>query len=276
MMDRRAEGGDPYKLLKEKAKEYRVYIREDPENYGDLIQNAEVIFRNYETYYENDGLTYVTSEHEVRVQLIEGVEFVAHIDKIVEDGNNLLWVMEHKNHRNIPDTEHRMSDLQTVLYLWAYNQKNKKKPAIGIIWDYLRSKVPAVPEQLVKGGLSQRKNMDTTYETYVAELDRLKLDHAPYQQFLDYLKSQVNSFYERVYLPMDVILTEAILDDTRSTAREIKENGLSVADRNLNWQCKSCEFFDLCMAELRGLDSKFIRKSKYIEEEPNGSQEEDD
>jgi hypothetical protein len=256
-------------------KQYGKLFKQDPENYGDVIGDVKQIISRYERYYADDGLTYLKGldgkpyEIEVKVDLAPGILFTGHIDKMPRDKQGRIWIMDHKSHKVLPDADNRFSDLQLILYFWAAPLSNLGKPT-GVLWDYLRTKLPAVPEQLKDGTLSKRKNIDTTYDTYLAEVKRLKLREKDYADILSQLKPRGEiDFLLRVPLPAPrPEMVKTIAQDALSTAKEIQRNGDSTV-RTMDRTCKQCEFFELCQAEVRGLDSNFIRKTQYqINPEP--------
>lgn len=259
--------------------EFGRLFDEEKELYGDPIGEVERIVAKYEVIYANDGLTYLTPpgakngdpfEIPVRVDLAKGIVFTGHIDKMPRDKQDRVWDLDHKSHKSIPGPEDRYSDLQQVFYQWAMPLAKLHKPA-GVIWDYLRTKPPVVPEQLVKGGLSQRQNMDTDYDTYFAEVDRLKLDRRDYVKMHQLLKPRGHmDFYQRVPLPHpSKILVETVVEEARETAIEMKQLGGVSTYRSMDRTCKSCQYFSLCQAEYRGLDANYIRKSEYqVQKDP--------
>jgi hypothetical protein len=135
----------------------------------------------------------------------------------------------------------------------------------GVIWDYIRTKPPAVPEQLKNGELTKRKNIDTTYDTYLGEINRLKLNPKDYAEILSQLKPRADmDFFQRIRLPTpgkDLIYN--VVHDATETAKEIQRLGGVSKVRSMDRTCKQCEFYSLCSAEFRGHDSDFIRKSEY-------------
>lgn len=257
---------DPYR------KEYGRLFDEEKELYGDPIGEVERIVTRYEQIYANDGLRYMTAsktspdpfELPVRVNIAPGIVFTGHIDKMPVDKHGRIWDMDHKSHKSIPGPEDRFSDLQQVFYQWAAPLSGYPRLS-GVIWDYLRTKPPVIPEQLVRGGLSQRKNMDTDFDTYMAELQRLNLDPRPYADFLYSLKQRGHmDFYQRVPLPApSKELVKNVVDEAIETSKEIKQLGGVSRYRTIDRTCKSCQFYSICQAEYRGLDADFIRKSEY-------------
>lgn len=255
---------DPYR------KEFGRMFQEEQELYGDPIGEVERIVGRYERLYATDGLTYLAPDQEepfelpVRVDLSPGIVFTGHIDKMPRDKQGRVWDMDHKSHKKIPEPEDRLHDLQQVLYQWAAPQSGYPKLA-GVMWDYIRTKPPAVPELLKKGGLSQRQNIDTDHETYMAAIRENKLDPHNYAEILNRLKPRgLIDFYQRVSLPSpNKEMVNKIVADAQSSSIEMKRSGGYDRTRTLDWTCKTCEFRSLCQAELRGVDADFILKSEY-------------
>ena len=261
----------PLQILQKYENQYGSLFREEREEYGDnFINDIGRVWGNYERKYANDGWRYLASEEEVTTELVpaEGgdisILYKGHLDKRVS-WNGRLWVVDHKSCKTIPDEEQRFNNYQILLYLWAHNREAAKADRCdGLIWDYLRTKPPTIPQPLVKGGLSVAQNQDTDWDTYVTELRRLKLDMKPYAAFLDGLKKRSSTkFFLRVPLPEpSKEMTESVVGDFRTTAlqmRDAKEFPRHM-DRTCSW---SCEYYRLCSAQLRGLDHKFIEKTDF-------------
>jgi len=258
----------PKSILDEYAKKYKTLFIEEQERYGEtFIEDIKRIFDGYIRTYEDEKFEYLGSEEFVGTDLTPDLRFVGTIDRRVADPTGRHWLLESKSHKSIPGEENRFSDLQTVFYIWAWNRENPSRPLSGIIWDYLRTKPPRIPEQLQNGQLSQRKDMDTDYHTYLSEIRRLQLNPQPYEGFLLSLKQRSKErFYLRVKLPApSQQMIDSVVSDMRATA--ITLNTLKVFPRNMTRDCSFCEYYRLCHAEVRGLDAAFIRKADYEERE---------
>lgn len=264
------KAGPWVKVLDPFKKAYGKLFKEEQEHYGDVIGEVTRIATKYESIYTNDGLTYQKGidgnpyELPIRVDLAPGLVFTGHIDKMPIDKQGRVWDMDHKSHKKIPETEDRFRDLQQVFYQWAMPLSGYPKPS-GVIWDYLRTKPPTVPEELKAGGLSQRKDIDTTWEVYLGEIQRLKLNPKDYRKMEQILKPRANmDFFQRVQLPgPSPILVKNVVEEARTTAIEIKRIGGVDRTRSIDLDCKRCEYYSVCQAEFRGLDASFIRKSEY-------------
>lgn len=256
----------PPSILNGYADKFTELFREEREEYGEnFIEDIHRVWDGYERTYENDGWKYEASEEEIVTELNNNIIYKGHLDKRII-WRDRRWIVDHKSHKTIPDETNRFNQYQILLYLWCYNREvPKANRAEGLIWDYLRTKPPTIPERLKSGELTQRANLDTDYFTYVQELKRLRLDPKPYANYLNSLKQKSpTKFYLRVPLPEPSReMTMSVVDDFKQTAKEMKE--ASGFPRHMDRACSYCEYYRLCSAELRGLDHKFIEKTEFEE-----------
>lgn len=261
----------PEQILSGYAKKYRIMLKEEQGMYGDVIGDLRRIFNAYERYYEKEEYTVVASEDPILTTLKDDIKFVGYIDKRVKDDNDQMWIKDHKSCSSIPDDDTRFSDYQLILYPWAWNKDHPGQEVSGIIWDYVRTKPPTIPELLKKGGLTKRMDIDTDHHTYLDTIYKNDLNPKHYKEILTHLKNKKSTFFRRIVLPIPPKRTvDTIVTDFRTSVMEIES--LSKTDsgkiRSMTYNCKQCEFYQLCQAEIRGLDSDFIRKTDYIEREP--------
>lgn len=255
-------------VLDKYAHEYRTLFREEQEEFGDVIGDCEKIFNGYVRRWSGSGLTFLESEVQLEVELIPGLPYVATIDKIAATSDGQRWLVDHKTHKRIPDEDVRLSDLQLVKYVWAWNASHDDlaQKVNGILWDYLRTKPPTEPEPLKNGELTRRKDLDTDVLTYRNAIDRNGLNPGDYAEVLERLARRTNAFYKRVFLPIpSTTLTMKVVEDARQTARMIRAMEGVYKVRSLDRTCNQCEFYNLCYADLRGLDVEFVRKAEYTD-----------
>lgn len=275
MLDARATGVDPQTILDRYAKEYRKLFLEEREVYGDLIGDLSRIFAAYQRQYATEELKVVKSEAFVATQITKKIRFIGYIDKVV--ANTRTWIMDHKTGRHIPNEDARFSDLQLLFYGWAWNRENPSNMATGVIWDYLKTKPPTIPEVLKSGELSRRVNIETDRFTYLKAIKDASLDPGNYQEELDRLGKQVSPFFKRVTLPNPPkVMVETVVEDMRKTAVEVLHLGEIADDRNMTRECSSCEYFQVCHADLRGHDAEYVRKAQYTVKEATEHGDEED
>jgi hypothetical protein len=269
----------PNAILAEYEKKHRALFAEERELYGEnFMPDIRRVFEGYERTWSQDGWIYEHSELEIETTLGPKLpNYHGTLDKIIRTKDGRRWLVDHKSHKSIPTEEQRFQDYQMLLYVWAWNRECDSGEEIdGIIWDYLRTKAPTVPEQLKNGQLTQRANLDSDYFTYMAELKRLRLDPGLYAEYLKGLRQRsVDRFYLRVPLPKpSKAMTESVVEDFRSTTRAIV--ACKRPARTMTKDCSWCEFYRLCTAELRGHDSNYILKSEYEERKDEETVEEDE
>ena len=275
-IDEMVEGKSFEPVLARYEKQYGKLFKDEQEEYGDLIGECRRIVNNYIDRYKDDGLTYLPGKnkehHEIAVETrfeVDGVrvKFTGHIDKMPRDKEGHILVMDHKSHKVIPDEGARYNDLQLITYLWLLPLSGFE-PAVGVLWDYLRTKPPTVPEVLKNGSLTVRKNIDTDYATYLQAIRDNGLDPADYRETLNRLKAEgTDNYFLRVKIPSPpkAMIENMIIDFKDTIAEMINSEKTGRFTRNMSKDCSWCGMYSLCQAELRGLDSSFIRKADYAE-----------
>jgi len=254
------------KVLKQYQKDYDKLFQEEKDEYGDIINDLKTIMEGYIKKWENLDIEYLETEKEIEVELIPGrIMLVAVIDRIEKDSKNRIWLGETKSFKqSLPKEEIRFTDLQTTLYVWAAPQAGLPSP-FGVSWDYIRTKPPTIPDLLKKGGLSKAKKIDTTYEVYLQTLKEHELDPSNYADILEDLRTRPDTSYRRVYRPAPNNLIGPLLRDFKESALEIEALGDTSRVRHLTRDCGWCDYYSICQAELRGLDTDYIRKIEYQE-----------
>jgi len=268
------EGEDPWDVLEIYADEYSAYFEEEKDLHGDIIGDCGKIFEGYLRKYRKDPLKYVETELKVELDLSKlgsggiPVKFIGFIDKVAVDPQKRRWIMDHKFVKSIPTADDRFSELQLLLYVWAYGMQNPKEKIDGVCWDYGKAKAPTMPEVLKSGALSKRKNLDCDVYTYRQAIRKNGLVEQDYDDMLSLLQGKEDTFFERVFLPIpntDMIV-EVVNDFLQTTAEIQAKRDDGRCSRSMSpFNCATCEFRPLCEAEVRGLDADFVRKSDYVE-----------
>lgn len=260
-------------------KQLKGYFAEERSMYRLLLARAANMVRNYIDYYRNDGLRYlrvkgVKCEIPLAFNLKPGIDVIAYLDAMPIDSEGRRWLMEHKFMKKTPPEEMRVWDLQTVLYSWWLPLAGIKRP-YGVLWDYIRTNPPTVPELLQSGKLTTRKNLDTDYQTYYQAILDNDLDPADYEDYLVSLKARTENFFRRIQLPISPQMIREVGSDFRATAVEIQRRGGNAKERSMGRHCSWCDYQSICLAELRGVEVDFILKKEYTEKEHGASTKED-
>ncbi len=272
MLEAKANGLDPMAPLESMEAEYEKLFQDEKDYYGNIPEQVKLIMSGYFDYYEEDDLTPIAigkdkkkkAEHKFAIELAPGIIFKGKIDQVARDKQKHNWLLDHKTHKVLPETGLKYSDIQSAIYVSVLNRLAPSLKIYGVCWDYIRWKMPSIPEVLKSGEMSKRA-IDTTWTVYRAALKRAGLKTSDYLDMRDRLKEKESSFYRREYLPIHGSLVDNVLAEAITTAKEMKERAGHDTTRNIERHCTYCDFYMLCQAELRGLDTDYMLKTDYTE-----------
>lgn len=286
MIEAKAKGEDPWEVFDNYIAENHQVFKEEEEYFG-IEEMISDIMEGYFSYYKNDDLKPFPigkgkdkryAEHSFKVPLIpeENIFFGGIIDMIVEDDKGRIWLMDHKTHKTLPKGDIAYLNIQSNLYAWAMSQSDQLPSPAGMVWNYIRWKQPSKPQVLKNGSLSKTSKIDTTWGIYKKAIREAGLNIKDYADMEEALRGKEEDFYVRHYLPINKKVQENILDDAKTTALEIKYKAGKLKDRNITRDCSWCEFYPLCQAELKGLDTSMILKFDFKEREDDDKKESDE
>lgn len=283
MIEAQLERGTWEPEFKQFNAEYSKLFQEEQLMLGNLPVEVKAIVERYFDYYREDGLIYPVrrrnrrTELELHIPLTGYISFIGYVDAYPQDEQGRNWLMDHKTCKSIPTEENRFSDLQLLIYNWMLPQLGYPAPD-GVIWDYLRTKAPTQPEMLKAGGFSKNKSIDTTYDVYMGTVEKALGRKAlkDYEEFAQQLKGREEKFLRRIILPAPkTVMISTVVKDLEATAQEIHTRGPMATVRNMTKDCSWCSFYNLCQAEVRGLDTEHIRAMDYTTEGKDDGNEDD-
>ena len=244
---------------------YEETFKEEIAEIGDIPRMVEELMENYQALYDEDGLTYLGSEVHFELPLMPGVVIEGYLDALVEDEAGCVWPKETKTYKRNPDYDFLLLNTQSALYTWAVMEMGYKPK--GTLWDIVRAKEPSRPAFTQKGEIS-KKGIDSTPYTVRKALREMGKDPKDYQDLID--KVSFDDFFRRYPVRVNHTVVKGIMEDFKSTAKEIQKQGHKLCDRNLGKGCSWCDYKPLCQAELMGLDTEYIRKKQFEIAEKEG------
>lgn len=265
-----------------KEKEFNKMFKEEQALHSDIIPLVKTLIRGYISNWHELGMEMLWVEKDFEVEIAPGIWLIGKIDGRSVDSKKRQWLVEHKTCKKMPGEEVRLYDTQVLTYSSVLPMLGEK-PVTGVMWDYVRTKLPAKPELLKSGALSTRKNIDTTPEVYLREIRRHGLDPIGYEEILKDLRAKRDAFYRQVFLPMKPAMAQGVVMDLVMTAQLLQElekryyeDGLDCFARNISRDCSWCDYATLCHAELRGDDTTYIMKHDYIVRSKDAGKEKED
>ena len=220
----------------------------------------------------------ISVEHEFEVPIVnelgeplinpntgEVMTYTGRIDGVVKDEYGCYWLLEHKTAKAF-DTEKLPLDEQCGSYIWAAQQLYGLKLE-GVIYNMLRKKLPTVPDILKRGGLSQNKGMDTTYQVYAQALKQYygedAVPWALYEDYLTALENKENPFFKRLRVRRNQCeitdIGQRIYDEV---AEMVNPNLVHYPNptRDCSWDC---DFRSVCLAMNDGSDPQYMLESLF-------------
>lgn len=220
-------------------------------NYGDWVKKFD----------EEHGVKYLSEEVKFKLPLTEDTVYAGRFDGMVEFEGH-LYIHEIKTTISI-ETPYLLLDEQAGAYVLA--AREMEHDVEGILYTFLRKKLPTVPRTLVAGGVSKVKNLDTTFDIYLEAILDAKENPKDYMEVLHYYKQNAKPFFKRVPIYRSVRETNElkqrliyIVEDMREAVE--KKRLYPTAGR---MECRMCGFVPICLAIAEGADSEYILRTRY-------------
>jgi len=200
------------------------------------------------------------------------------LDRVVEDDDNLLWIVEYKTAKRF-EIRHLPTDPQVNAYCWA-GQMLYGRPIAGVIYQQHFKGIVQPPRILADGTISLNKSQGTTHALYRAAVAKLcgpdsSRWPAKYIDMVNYLAMQESPVHD------DFIRRDKVYRNEH-TAQSEGQKILFELDEMLNpntalypnahrFQCGWCPFMNACISIDDGGDWEFELKH-FFQKRPTGEQ----
>ncbi len=243
-----------------------------------VYEESHEILQGYFNYWSQRGqvIKPIASEQELYAQLTPTLWISATLDAIWPN-NNHLWVVEYKTTEHIPPANWRCVDPQTAMQFVV--ARVNKIPVDGILFDYLLSSHPPVPQVLKDGSGFYAKEIQTTTRAFnegAFELagrwaDKTSTGLAMLKNYMDLKRREMindEKFYQRyeMHRPEKFILES--MKDLKAIAEMIElamKNGYFPRSFHPVLCTRMCMYRDLCSIEyMSGRKSDAIRQADFM------------
>ena len=250
------KGRDPWEVLARYDDKYKTYFLAEQEHYGDIIGNARKIMTAYFDKYRDEKLSYI--ERRFMAPLIEDIWITGLVDGIKP---KRFAVIDTKSSSKEKSDIENFINVQSAIYMHFVKAVGWLRKVEVMIWEYIKSSPPAIPEMTQKGGMSKRQ-IDTTWTVYKQALLDNDLDPNDYRDMEEKLGGKEDSFIKRVEFPYNPVAVKSLVRETQLAALEIrrrKKDNHRTIDRHCSW----CDYQALCQAELLGEDTEHLLRTEY-------------
>jgi hypothetical protein len=277
MLEATANGKDDRAALAEIAHTDEKLFRDELETFNRMIEDISFIMRAYKKFWSDQPLHFTAingrnAEIPFEVKIDDGISCKGTIDGLVQH-KKMHWLLENKTHREFPNDDHRWSNIQGAVYVTVAKLLGwpaKVKQLQGVCWNYIRSKEPTRPKLLKDNKLSQAANCDTLPEVVLDVLEEHKLNPKHYANYLALQESNLGTWFQRVFQPVQLDVVTKLWDEFLVTAREMADyydHTDKPPPRTIDLHCKWCPFEKICRAELQGLDVDWVIEKEYVTKE---------
>ena len=235
----------------------------------EVIELVEDYLAYWQGHEESPG-PWTTENTEVPVEweVRPGILLTATIDRLARDREGNLWIWERKSTQDIPDSDWRTVDPQTMLQFMI--ARAMELPIRGIVFDYICTRPGRVPRITNQGRFYQSDENMATRGRYFAKAEAQMRKNRQPEQYINEMRSRVvadGQWFQRFVTMRPDENGMLTLKDVAVTIRHIN----AAAERNyypraINLlDCRLfCPYGKLCMAEYQLGHPSVARREEYL------------
>ena len=186
-----------------------------------------------------------------------------YIDAILrEKQTGFVWCTDYKFRKFLSDDTEEAYNVQNAVYTHACAKMGVNTTGT-MTWQHVNT--PAADPAINKNGTISRAKIKTTWQHYAKFCAAQGVDPEPYREEMEPKLADIE-WFRATYEYRNPETVKRIWDEVVVPASW----GVNKAYRNVNrrfmypWNCKMCQYKDLCQAELRGYDADAIRLREFV------------
>lgn len=193
-----------------------------------------------------------------------------YIDAILKDKETgFAWCTDYKFRKSLSPDEDEAFNIQNAVYSYACAKMGVDITGT-MTWQHVNT--PAAEPTLLKGGKVSRSKIKTTWAKYEAFCKANLIDPEPYREEMQEKLADIEWFrptYEyrnpetikRMWNQCILPAAKAI-NKLRNASK--KKSSIDTYRSLYPWNCKMCQYKDLCQAELRDYDAAAMRQVQFV------------
>jgi hypothetical protein len=192
-----------------------------------------------------------------------------YIDAILIDKETeCAWCVDYKFRKSLSPDEEEATNIQNAVYTHACY-----KMGVNIVgtmtWQHLNT--PAADPAVLKNGTISRAKIKTTWRHYEEFCKGHGVDPTPYEDEMKEKLADIE-WYRATYEFRNPETVKRMWNQIVVPASYAVKSAYRGNNRRhlYPWNCKMCQFKDLCQAELRDHDADFLRSTQYTKREGRG------
>lgn len=256
----------PRAAVQNKTEKYfktRQFFDNELSLYMDLEHKANLIGeRAYENLIKDyKVLSSELVEYQFTHNISDRIVLVGKVDAVVRHKRtNTNWILDHKVRGTFQSQENEELNLQNAVYQAVLMKQGIE--TVGSIGHQIFNDLPKIPK-LNKDGTMSRAACKTDWQTYERSLLECNLNPNDYIEMKSKLDENIFFNYLLAYrnqTELENIWEEIVLPTIDSIAHDVDfTRSLSV------WNCQTCQFKELCLESLRGIDTEYTLKHNFVQ-----------
>lgn len=248
--------------------EKNQYFVEEKQMFLETVDEAWTVMKEYHDFWPKNHLRYLKVNDKKAEHHIDwdppGEDFTitGFIDAYAKSQNGLKWLVEHKSGKMMMSEEDRWRSIQSALYITVGRELGHPEVE-GIVWDMVKSKMPAKP-QLLKNGTFSLKLIDSVPSVVYKTIQSAGQDPNDYPTLLATAEKTRSNWFQRIFQPVTENVRSHLYGELVGTARDILENGHKEKRMTIGRHCSWCDFEPLCRAKMTGDDVDYVIEREYI------------
>lgn len=196
-----------------------------------------------------------------------------YIDAILRDKlTGFVWCTDYKFRKNLSPDDEEETNIQNAVYTHACKKMGVKITGT-LTWQHVNT--PAADPTILKNGLVSRAKIKTTWEHYEQFLMEHNQDPEDYEDEMIPKLADIE-FFRSTYEYRNDETVKNMWEQVVVPASRAVQRARNVKNKKYRflypWNCKMCQFKDLCQAELRNHDADFLRNTQYTKREHDRKQ----
>lgn len=266
--------------------EFSEYIENVP-LLGEEIVNQEILLRDAESIFHRALVEFDPMRYEVLTIDRDGEQIPAlelhfdfpstcttglhgYIDAILRDkkseASNCVWCVDYKFRRTFTEDGDEAFNIQNTIYAYACMRMGIDITGT-MTWQHLNT--PNATPKLNIDGTMSRSKIKCTWEWYKDFLELYGLDPADYEEMeeklseIEWSRATYEIRNEETLQNIYNYVIGANCTEIWNLKSLIGHNPNIAVRKMYPWNCKLCQFKDLCQAELRGYDADYIKSTQF-------------
>lgn len=202
-----------------------------------------------------------------QVPCIPGMDVHGFIDAILVDRETgQAWCTDYKFRKSLAGDDEEQFNVQNAIYLRACREMGID--VVGTMtWQHLNT--PAADPALLKSGKVSRAKVRTTWDRYSGFCLAHGEDPEEYREEMEPKLAEIEWWRAtKEYRSDDTVqrIWDEVVAPYSRTAYLVRRGARQSVDMEramFPWNCRGCQFAELCQAELRGYDAEYIRATQF-------------